>query len=198
MTVGRGVTHKKRTVYSCHSLDMIDLAKKVDFDEDSSGYVTWNALSGEQLARIGYDISSVQGIRLHYSITKKSNGVVTDYDYSFPCEATPCYFGGQRWWFWCPACSRRCRILYLPFDESMFACRQCHRQTYPSQQEYRSLASRTIEVLFSYDVIYARYQAEQSPKKKVRLFAKLMRMNQLIAAESEKLSLRKRSKRRSK
>lgn len=198
MPVGRGVTHQKRLVYGCHSLDMIDLAKKVDFDKDSSGNITWSGRTGEQLAAIGYDLNPVRGIRLYYSITKKSTGITTYYDYSTPCEATPCHFGGQRWWFRCPACSRRCRILYLPFDGSMFACRQCHRLTYPSQQEYKSLASRTIEALFSYNAIYARYHAERSPKKKVRLFAKLMRMNRLIAAESKRLSPRKRRNRGSK
>jgi hypothetical protein len=174
---------------------MLDLARKVDFDKDSSGHVTWNGNNGEQLAKISFDYCPTRGIRLYYSITKRSTGAVTDYDYYVPCEATPCHYGGCRWWFWCPSCSRRCRILYQPCDEAIFACRTCHNLTYSSQQEYKSVASRTIEVLCSYDVVYARYHAERSPKKKAQLFAKLMRMNRLMASESEMLSEPKRSRR---
>jgi hypothetical protein len=32
---------------------------------------------------------------------------------------TPCHFGGVRYWFLCPGCSRRCAILYPQF------CRIC-------------------------------------------------------------------------
>jgi hypothetical protein len=27
--------------------------------------------------------------------------------------STPCHYGGRRWWALCPACARRCAVLYL-------------------------------------------------------------------------------------
>lgn len=45
-------------------------------------------------------------------------------------------WGGVRWWWHCPRCGRRCRILYgLPFF-----CRRCHGLTYASTQSGRGSA----------------------------------------------------------
>jgi hypothetical protein len=50
-------------------------------------------------------------------------------------------YGGERWWFVCPACGRHCGAIYcLPrghfrlhgFD---WACRRCQKLVYPSQRE---------------------------------------------------------------
>ena len=45
-----------------------------------------------------------------------------------------CHIGGRRPWFLCPTpdCGRRVAILYF---DGVFACRHCHRLTYPSQRE---------------------------------------------------------------
>jgi len=45
---------------------------------------------------------------------------------------TPCHFGGNRTWFLCPLCDRRCGILYLT---KQFACRHCSKLRYASQYE---------------------------------------------------------------
>jgi hypothetical protein len=50
---------------------------------------------------------------------------------SITLKATPLRFGGVRWWFLCPDCSRRCAKLYLP-PRRDFACRHCHDLTYRS------------------------------------------------------------------
>ena len=41
-------------------------------------------------------------------------------------------FGGQRRWFLCPRCNRRCLILY---GGSRFYCRKCYRLSYETQSE---------------------------------------------------------------
>ncbi len=57
---------------------------------------------------------------------------------SFTLTSTPCYFGGQRYWFICTAdkdgepCGKRAGVLYLIND--IFACRRCHDLAYESQQ----------------------------------------------------------------
>ena len=52
---------------------------------------------------------------------------------------TPTQFGGHRHWFECPACSRRCRLIY---GGSHFRCRQCYGARYSSQ--YESLPLRIL------------------------------------------------------
>lgn len=46
---------------------------------------------------------------------------------------TSCPFGGQRPWFVCPGCARRCGVLYA--SAAGFRCRRCLALAYPSQRE---------------------------------------------------------------
>ncbi len=51
-------------------------------------------------------------------------------------DTTPCHFGGERFWFLCPRCSRRCAVLYP------YACRTCRGLRYRVETEkplHRSL-----------------------------------------------------------
>jgi hypothetical protein len=48
-------------------------------------------------------------------------------------------FGGVRTYFCCPACDRRCDLLY---SRPSIACRRCHNLAYASENEAR--ASRTL------------------------------------------------------
>ena len=52
-----------------------------------------------------------------------------------PLDWTPCNFGGERPWFFCPGvgCSRRVAILYGPGRH--FLCRHCYDLRYESQRE---------------------------------------------------------------
>lgn len=55
-------------------------------------------------------------------------------------DSTEQHFGGERRWFVCPACDRRCAVLY---GDEHFRCRQCQRLAYRSQSEdprFRSLS----------------------------------------------------------
>jgi hypothetical protein len=44
---------------------------------------------------------------------------------------TPCQYGGERPWWECPWCWRRCSTLYL---RQSWGCRRCHRLTYWTQR----------------------------------------------------------------
>ena len=48
-----------------------------------------------------------------------------------PVVRTACSYGGNRKWFQCPVCQRRCELLYL--RAYRFACRKCQRVAYTSQ-----------------------------------------------------------------
>jgi len=133
MTVGRGVWFKKRTTESCCRLDMTYLAKHYNLDLDYKTSMSWKSNWGKRTS-IGLDICPPGRIRLYYTVTK-GNDEPREYRYFVHIESTDCNYGGQRWWFRCPDCGRRCRVLYLPSDEIYFSCRICHNLTYESQQE---------------------------------------------------------------
>lgn len=46
-------------------------------------------------------------------------------------EHMPCRFGGERLWFLCPHCARRCEVLYA--SPKLFVCRLCAALPYRSQ-----------------------------------------------------------------
>ena len=56
---------------------------------------------------------------------------------------TPLKLGGQRRWFQCLKCGRRCRILY---GGGRFRCRRCRRVRYASQSETK--ADRATRAMF--------------------------------------------------
>jgi hypothetical protein len=57
--------------------------------------------------------------------------------YSVSMVATPCRFGGQRWWWICPATHRRVSKLYLPNGGHRFLSRGwgAYRLAYASQRQ---------------------------------------------------------------
>jgi hypothetical protein len=48
-------------------------------------------------------------------------------------DTTVCRYGGQRYWFRCPRCHRRTRILYI--NKRPYCCRVCLGLAYQSQRE---------------------------------------------------------------
>ncbi len=52
--------------------------------------------------------------------------------YAIPIETQICNFGGLRYFFHCPQCDKRMRMLYC--NNGMFLCRQCLKLGYLSQQ----------------------------------------------------------------
>lgn len=64
-------------------------------------------------------------------------GVDVDITVSYP------YFGGNRFWFSCPICKRRCGVIYVhPFGP--VGCRLCLNLTYP-QQRYKGMIEESIQ-----------------------------------------------------
>ncbi len=59
---------------------------------------------------------------------------------------TNCRYGGVRWWFQCPHCLKRARILYFYRDNIL--CRKCHGLWYRSQTVERlACLDRKVEKL---------------------------------------------------
>ena len=101
-----------------------------------AGVLSWSyAHSGEKTASIGYEASLMSPenawARLHYS----ANGAPKDYRVRL--EATPCHYGGLRWWWICPLSGRRVARLHLPPGATVFAARKAYRLAYRIQREAR-------------------------------------------------------------
>jgi hypothetical protein len=126
---------KKPTADGCRWLDTMMLRKwgLLACDVNRTGTLRWG--DGSDVA---YRVTTQHDrgtLRLLYS----SGAPPTAHDYTVRLEATPCRYGGRRWWFRCPlshagvACGARVRKLYL--RGRWFGCRKCHGLVYRSSQE---------------------------------------------------------------
>lgn len=88
---------------------------------------------GEAVANINVQAESGRVV-LKYRI-RKNGSDWQSMDYPVYLTTTPCTYGGERYWFVCPArgCGRRVALLY-GYDV-IFACRHCYRLAYQSQRE---------------------------------------------------------------
>jgi hypothetical protein len=105
----------------------------VDVSVGSSGDISWarsRSSATAATASVGYVLQE-GGLRLRY-IHTRHGGAPQRINEVIPIVRTATRFGGQRHWFECPACSRRCRLIY---GGSHFRCRHCHGARYSSQYE---------------------------------------------------------------
>lgn len=101
------------------------------------GRGTWQWLrSGKQAGQVCFEVVAADCLRLRYRIATATGAELRDYRVTI--ARTPCHLGGTRAWFLCPCCSRRVARLYL---RDLFACRQCHRLNYASQQASKTSAA---------------------------------------------------------
>ena len=173
MKVGRGVTVKKLTTDWALQLDIARLARDIDFTQPLTGITRWSRAGGAE-SRIGWQVIPGRFLHLYYTITR-ADGQQRHLDYPVPLCTTPCYFGGRRWWFRCPECGRRCRILYLPPKQDRFACRTCHHLTYRSQQEKPSRLELLIIGPRRLEDLWVRLQLADSDHQRQKLADRLVR-----------------------
>lgn len=119
--------NKKRTTADNDQLDIAYVARLTDLTGWNFGSLTWTRhnLLGAQKSSISYATQGGQGVRLLYSIEDRQ------YDYVVSIVTTQPHYGGRRWWWICPQCRCRCRILY---GRLKFLCRRCHNLTYKTTQ----------------------------------------------------------------
>lgn len=106
-------------------LDIAAFARSVDLTKFRAGSWQWKFSSGSE-ASITYIVSPErQGVNLQYTTGDKH------YDYLVSVVTTQPNYGGARYWWLCPSCNKRVRILY---GGKIFACRKCHNLTYETTQ----------------------------------------------------------------
>lgn len=130
--------YKRMAVEDCRKLPMRIIHSSM-LKGSRWGNVSWNR-GGEPMGNISYRVignEDPESLRLIYTITKHDTGEKKDLDYPVRLAKTPLPWGGQRYWFICPAvgCGRRVNVLYLPPHGEYFACRHCYRLSYRSKQE---------------------------------------------------------------
>ncbi len=173
MSVGRGVFFRKTRTDECRILDMAVLGGKLDFTRGMTGSISWGPVDNPT-ASIGISVIPSTALVLFYTVTDRK-GNKTDCYYRAEITTTPCHFGGERWWFCCPSCGRRCRVLYKPPQALYFSCRLCHRLTYKSQQEGKSKWLSMIQILNSLPGWHYRLKRLRSPRKRARMSNKILR-----------------------
>lgn len=102
-----------------------------------SGFVTLDSFEmfknrarvDEYHGRIVYEIPQYQ-LKIMSSPDRYS---VTYYggSYAIPIDKQPCNYGGYRYYFRCPGCNNRMRLLYC--NEGIFLCRKCLNLCYFTQ-----------------------------------------------------------------
>jgi hypothetical protein len=144
--MGRWYCGKKRTVEDCKSISMSFLRKDGYLSGFHSGQIVWTNRAGEETASLGAIVSTLGDehyLRLLYTMTDRDTGKETHFDYKVQLEATPCHFGGVRWWFICPLtvngvrCGRRVGVLYRAPRADYYGCRHCYDLSYESRNERR-------------------------------------------------------------
>lgn len=97
-------------------------------------YLDWQWLrNGEKVAAINVKVETGQ-LRLIYSY-RRNGDEWESLDYPVRLQTTSCNYGGERYWFTCPAvgCGQRVALLYL--GGKYFACWHCYQLAYKSQRE---------------------------------------------------------------
>jgi len=109
-------------------LDLAWLRRNGARTEGFAGRIRW-IYRGTEKAVIAYTVVP-GGMKVDYAGQGQFGRVpVTEF---LPVVTTSTHFGGQRHWFSCRGCGRRCRILYLA---SRLRCRLCLKARYESQYE---------------------------------------------------------------
>lgn len=82
----------------------------------------------EQCQKININ-DMVRGVKIEMALLRLKEKIeLLNQDIGITC--TPCNFGGQRFWFVCPQCSRKVGVLYKnPISDSIL-CRKCHGLSY--------------------------------------------------------------------
>jgi hypothetical protein len=127
-----GYRCRKDTTDSYRSIDIRYLNRKGFLRPGASFTLRW-IRNGEHTGSI-HASTTWHSLVLAYRTRPRGSDEWQQQEYPVELARTPCYYGGERTWFLCPArgCGRRVAVLY---GGGIFACRHCHQLAYESQRE---------------------------------------------------------------
>ena len=126
----------KTTVESCRCIDVLDWHRRGCLRSPRRFSWAWRQ-DGERVASINVETERNR-VTLKYR-SRRYGGDWVSVKQQFTVAWTPCRFGGERPWFICSVyangtyCGRQVTKLYQA--SRLFACRECSRLAYASQQE---------------------------------------------------------------
>ena len=134
------VVTRKATVGLCRTLSVKRLNEIGFFENDQPVSIGWVNEFGEDAGCVTLT-RQVSGNGNTRSLWVDGGGSVTVTGQVIRITKTPCFYGGVRYWFLCPAvkdgvlCENRVGVLYLPPGGKIFGCRHCWGLTYESCQK---------------------------------------------------------------
>ena len=190
---GRAVTNPKLIVDEVLWLDILPLQRKGVFKSGPTIRWTTSWEKGEKtISGIHYWLMEEEserpvGLRLRYRRSDSFSGADVKYDYVVGITSTPCYFGGNRWWYICPRskqngnCIHRCRTIYLSNASDKFVCRECARLTYDCRQKHRNLYYEGLQKpRKQIDAAQTILLGRHSARKKLEAFKKIERASAIM------------------
>ncbi len=111
------------------SLDVRRLAREGLLGRSGWSGWTWRR-DGEQVGSIGLHIDVGRSVRFDFTQTRQ--GEPRQVSVTAWLDSTPCTYGGSRWWWRCPSCSRRCARLFIVTGG--LGCLRCLRMSHLSQR----------------------------------------------------------------
>lgn len=183
---------KKQTVEACLRIRIQDIVglriEREAFTRPcetvSQGSISWARGHGSY-ASVGVGFTNADGqtpvLQLFYAI----DGQRMHQRITF--ASTPCYYGGERWWFTCANCGRRAGVIYLAPGARRFACRTCHNLAYSSAQtaheaDRGTMASLKIAVdrIVRLERLYDQVVTMRESKRKRRVVAKIRALENML------------------
>jgi hypothetical protein len=165
----------KTTVEAARSLDIRIFQRKRVFSGSGSAHlqVQWTLVEDRSQSSIAVKFHGAPARLNAISLRYKRLADGTESNEWISVAATRCNYGGERWWFVCPAlggekkCGRRCRFLYSPAGAKRFACRECHDLTYESTRKSGGEFYERIErPLKKYDAAISKIANSRGPRRR--------------------------------
>jgi len=191
--MGRYYYDAKTTVEQATQLSIFKLKEFGLLRGYSASTLTWtHKASGKQNSiGITVDIEDEPYVKVNYTITDRTTGKKTKYDYKINLTSTPCHFGGVRYWFICPLsvngvyCGRRTGTLYLASGGNYFGCRHCYDLSYESRNESRlgriSQLGYILKVERQIEELSSRVKRNFYAGRPTRKFGRLIRMQNRLS-----------------
>ena len=134
MRFGAGRPGWKRKAASSLPFNIHEVTRRGLLSPGTAFKWTWTNGDGERLGSVYVRVSSnPEKVTLYYQWSA-NGGLPQSMEYPIWIERTACFYGGNRPWFLCPSCGRRCGVLYFSGrGAGLYKCRDCARVTYTSQ-----------------------------------------------------------------
>ena len=131
---GAGRPGWKRKAGSSLAFDIRKVARRGLLVPGTAFTWQWTNGEGEEIGSIAVVVTgNPEALTLHYQWSI-NNDPPNRTECSIAIDRTRCFYGGNRPWFLCPKCGRRCGVLYFRGrGAGLYQCRACAGIAYASQ-----------------------------------------------------------------